>query len=214
VGTKNLFKLPQLKRGTKNKMNKSKAFTLIEVLTAMTIGILIIMAVYEVYNISYKSYKKNFASAELTQNARVALERMSRDLRQTTEILTNLPEDPGAGTPPSEIKFQDGHNFWPTSGQIQYITYYLSGTDLHRRLSHYTFTVPCETAPSITWVLWSTRDGSNSLAPECTDSDVVKAEKISSLEFWGVKVITINLATSDETSTYHFETKTLGRNIQ
>jgi len=195
-------------------MNKSKSFTLIEVLTAMTIGVLIIMAAYGVYNISYKSYKKNFASAELTQNARIALERMSRDIRQTTEILTNLPEDPGAGTPPSEIKFQDGHNFWPTSGQIQYITYSLSGTDLHRKISHYTFTVPCVTAPSSTWVLWSTRDGDNNLPTECADTDVTKAEKISSLQFWGVKVITINLNVSDGVSTYQFETKALGRNIQ
>jgi len=180
----------------------------------MTIGALIIMATYGVYNISYKTYKKNFASAELTQNARIALERMSRDIRQTTEILTALPEDPGAGTPSSEIKFQDGHNFWPTSGQIQYITYSLSGTDLHRKLSHFTFTTPCETAPASTWVLWSTRDGNNNLPAECTDSDVVKAEKISSLQLWGVKVITINLNVSDETSTYQFETKSLGRNIQ
>lgn len=195
-------------------MNKSKAFTLLEILTAISIAMLVIIASYEVFNISYKTYKKNFASAELSQNARIALERMSRDIRQTTEILTSLPEDALAGAPATEIKLQDGHNFWPTSGQIQYITYYLAGTDLHRRLSHYTFTLPCETAPTSTWVLWSTRDGENNLPTECTDTDVTKAEKISSLQFWGVKVITINLATSDETSTYHFETKALGRNIQ
>lgn len=200
-----------------------KAFTLVEILTVVFLATLIIIAAYTIYLISYKSYKKNTASAELTQNARIALERMSRDIRQATEILTDLPEDPEAGTPPQEIKFQDGHNML-AGGQIQYIRYYLKAPDppdpehpnifdLYRKVTHYAF--GDSTDPN--WVLWSTLDA-NGLSPHeypnSDQSDQIKAEKISTLQFWGTNVITINLEVSDGTTTYNFQTKSLGRNVQ
>lgn len=194
------------------KLSKTKhqSFTLIEMLTVVFLSMVIIVAGYSLYVMSYKSYQRNSASAELTQNARIALERLSRDVRQAIEILNNLPEDPSAGTPPSEIKFQDGHNFWPpANGKIQYITYYLSGTDLYRKMSHYAF----PTNPD-DWVLWSTLDDSGQPATEYTDSDQIKAQNISSLQFWGKNIITVHLEVSNDTSTYTFETKSLARNIQ
>lgn len=97
-----------------NRYHTKKAFTLVEILTVVFLGTLIIMAAYEVYLMSYKSYKRNSQSAELTQNARIAMERFSRDIRQAEEIVTVLPADPSAGAPPSEIKFQDGHTIYAT----------------------------------------------------------------------------------------------------
>lgn len=185
-----------------------RGFTLVEILTAVFFGAVIILAAYAVFLISYKSYQRNFTSGELTQNGRIALERLSREIRQASEVLTALPVDPGLGAPPSEIKFQDGHNML-LGGQIQYITYYLSGTDLHRKQSHYAFA----DSPS-QWVLWSTLNGEGDLPTEYVDLDQIKAEKISLLQFWGVNVITINLAVSDGEMTYYFQTKALGRNIQ
>ncbi len=188
-----------------------KGLTLIEILVAMAISIVIIMASYEVYNISYKSYKKNYAMAELSQNARIALERMTRDIRQTMEILTDLPTTPD--TPETEIKFQDGHTYL-TNGRIQYITYYLNGTNLNRKRSHYTFTIPCETADPSTWVLSSARDALEQPPAECDDEDSPRAEKITNLQFWGTSVVFINLTVSDGTNTYTYQTEALGRNVQ
>lgn len=185
-----------------------KGFTLVEILTVVFLATLIIVASYTLYLISYQSYQRNSANAELTQNARIALERISRDVRQAVEILTDLPDDPGLGTPSSELKFQDGHNILE-GGQIQYVTYYLSGTDLHRKISHYTFT----TSPD-EWVLWSTLNEGGNSPTEYTDLDQIKAEKISQLQFWGTQVITIHLAVSNDTNTFYFETKSLGRNVQ
>lgn len=176
---------------------KSKGFTLVEILTVVFLGTIIIIVSYTVYLMSYKSYQKNSVSSELTQNARISLERMSREIRQANEILTNLPENQTGA--PSEIKFQDGHVITP----IQYIRYYISGTDLHREVSHYCLT------PCTEWVPWSTQN-----ADEYIDLDQIKAEKISSLQFWGEGVITLRLAVSDDQSTYTFETKTLTRNAQ
>ncbi|KKQ90293.1 MAG: hypothetical protein UT15_C0016G0005 [Berkelbacteria bacterium GW2011_GWA1_39_10] len=208
---------------TKFKIKKQKnGFTLVEILTVVFLATLIIIAAYTVFVMSYKSYQKNTANSELTQNARIALERMSREIRQAVSIETTLPIDPSAGTPASELKFQDGHDFWPTpipsssptptptpsasvspsTGKIQYITYYLSGTDLHRKKSHYAFT----DAPD-TWL------AIGSLAPEHTDLDEIKAQNISSLQFWGNKAITINTTASNGSSSYTFETISYGRNL-
>lgn len=193
-------------------MKKNKGLTLIEILVALSISMVIIIAAYEIYNISYKSYKRNFAMAELSQNARIALERITRDFRQTIELVSDLPETP-EGVPSSEIKFQDGHRYI-TDGVIQYVTFYLSGTTLKRKVSHYTFVTPCETAPSSTWVLHSTRDELGVEPGVCTDEDLPRAEKITNLQFWGTSVITINLTVSDGTNTYNYQTKAFGRNVQ
>ena len=225
---KEVFKPLQSKQNIKEMKNfqnrRRKGFTLLEMLTVVFLSLVIVVAGYSLYVMSYKSYQHNSASAELTQNARIALERMTRDIRQCVEILTVLPADPDSGTPVEELKFQDGHNFWPadlpsptpsptgspTTGKIQYITFYLSGTDLHRKLSHYAFGGPSDN----NWVLWSTLDTDGNQPTEYTDLDQIKAEKVETLQFWGEEIITINLEVSDGTTTYPFQTKVLGRNIQ
>ncbi len=199
--------MSKLKTTTKN-IKRKKAFTLIEILMAVFLGSIIITAAYSVYLISYKSYKKNSANAELTQNARIALERISRDIRQAMDIVTDLPEDPSEGAPSQELKFQDGHDYTST-GQIQYVTYSLSGTDLYRKVSHYYFPAyPDE------WVFWSTTDEDENPPEESTGPDQIKAQNISSLQFWGDQTITMRIEVSDDESTFTFETKTLGRNIR
>ncbi len=198
-----------------SKFKNSKGFSLVEILAVVFLSTIIVAAGYYLYSVSIRSFTKNSASAELTQNARVALERMSRDIRQSVDIVTALPESPDPGPLPSEIKFQDGHNFWPTAGSIQYITYSLSANhELHRKVSHFAF----PDAPD-DWVLWSTIRGTPAHPEYPTEysdpnDDVVKAEEITTLQFWGNQLVTINLTVSDNVNTYQFETKTLGRNVQ
>ncbi|MFA6493090.1 MAG: prepilin-type N-terminal cleavage/methylation domain-containing protein [Patescibacteria group bacterium] len=198
--------MKNLKSKSQN-LKKHQGFTLIEILTALFLGTIIIIVSYTVFLMSYKAYQKHISAAELTQNARISMERMSRDIRQASMIITPLPIDPDAGTPPSEIEFQDGH----VTTQIQYVRYYLSGTDLHREVSHYAFVA---SAPPEDWVTPSTSDGGGNLSTKYTDLDQIKAEKISSLQFWGNAVITIHLNVSDTKSSYTFETKVLARNAQ
>lgn len=189
-----MFKIKMLQ------IQKRKSFTLIELIIVVFIGTLIILATYSVYQASYLSYKKNYSAAELTQNARIALERTSRELRQTNEILENVPPTT------SEIKFQNGHVTDPsTNHAIQYIRYYRNGTDLYRQTSHYYLT-----GYSDDWVLWSTPD-----AIEEQDLPEIKAQNISDFQFiLNGSIVTIDVIVADDRSTYSFETKTLGRNIQ
>ena len=120
------------------KMSKKKSdgFTFGEILVAMTVSILIIGGAYTVYRIAQKSYQITLKKADLVQNARIVLDRMSREIRQATEIATELPpipDDPN-NPPVSEIMFEDGH-----IEIIQYIIYSLEGTQMKRKIRAYYF---------------------------------------------------------------------------
>jgi len=182
-----------------------KGFTLVEILTVVFLGSIIIMTAYSVYLMSYKSYKKQSASAELTQNARIALERISRELRQSPDIITSLPADPQTST--SEIMFQDGHNLLavpPPECEYQYITYKISDGNFIRFTKHYHLidqSVCVKYDPNQSQI-------------EHKDPEQIKAEKLSQLQFWGViPTVTIHLEVSDNQTAYQFETKTTARNI-
>ena len=294
------------------KLNKHRSgFTLVEVMTAVFLGTVIIMAAYWVYQMSYKSYQKSTKSAGLTQNARITMERFTREIRQSQGIVTTLPASQADAV--SEIQFQDGHviggptaspsglptnspsttptstptsspilspspsntavpttseappieqplriaasspsplpasptptiaispspspfispsettsatptlppaptsspssAIYPQPGAIQYITYYLSGTDLHRRLTYYF----CPSA-SGTWVSYNAVcSAPDPLTPANNPyRDDILAQNVTSLKFWGITVITMDMTVSDTQSTYYFETKAYARNV-
>lgn len=198
-----IFKWPVLKLNDRLK----QGFTLIEILVAMSISVLIVAVIYGVYVSSNRYYYKNLAQAELTQNGRIALERISRDLRQAVRIIASLPsnENDMLNPPPSEIFFQDGHN----TTKIQYIRYKLIDNTLKRELLHYYFATN-----SSVWVNWNSKDQMQNPPIESIDESVVKADKISSLQFYGTKNITISLTVSDGINNFSFKTEVFGRNIQ
>ena len=78
-----------------------------EVIIVIAVFILIIVVVYSVYALSQNAYSKGERLAEVVQNARVILERASREIRQAREIVTELPDEKIDAS--SEIQFEDGH---------------------------------------------------------------------------------------------------------
>lgn len=195
------FKCQQLKPRDK------RGFTLLEILVAISLSSMLLGALYGVYITSYRTYKRSVAKAELNQNARIAMERITRDLRQTERIVTALPPDDtdALNPPPSEIEFQDGHN----TAKIQYIKYFLSSTNLQRQVIHYYFT-----SDPNTWVTWDAQDQYGNAPSASIDEDTTRADKITSIKFYGVKLITVELVASDENGSYTYKTEVLGRNIQ
>lgn len=179
--------------------------TLIEMLVAISLSVIIVSALYYVFNTSYKSYKSNSSKAEINQNARIALERISRDLRQTNSIVSPLPPsdtDP-LNPPASSLEFVDGHN----TTKLQYINYLLVNGELHRQVIHYFFT-----SDTNAWVPKNALQDNQ--GPEFSiDEDTVKADKVTSLEFFGSNVINIILTTADKGQSQTYETQVLGRNI-
>ncbi len=89
------------------KLFLQKGFTLAEMIIVITIFILIIVVVYSTYVLSRRACLEGEKVAEVVQNGRVILERMSREIRQAREIVTEIPEE--RVNPSNEIKFQDGH---------------------------------------------------------------------------------------------------------
>lgn len=184
-----------------------KGFTLIEVLIVIVAGTLVLTAIFSVYVVNSRSYRQSVNQQELAQNARISLERMSRDIRQAERMVTSLP--PTAtdqlNPPPDAVQFQDGHE----TTKIQYIKYYKQNQNLKRQVLHYSFT----SNPTV-WVSWTAQDQLGNPPTEHIDEDVVKAEKISALKFYGNKVIDIEMQVQNNADTFNFRTRVWGRNIQ
>lgn len=154
-------------------------FTLFEILVALSLFVVIILIVGSIFILSQRSYSKGAGEAELTQNVRVALDRISRELRQTTNIITALPatnSDP-FNPPTEEIFFQDGHNI----SQITYIRYYLDGTNLMRKHAAYYF------EPQTTlYVPYNSIDPYGDPPQEyIIENPVIVSEYFNKLNFWG-----------------------------
>lgn len=180
--------------------------TLIELLMAMSISIMLLAALYAVYSTSYQAYKSSINKAELNQNARISLERIGRDLHQTSQIITIIPiDDTNPLNPPAnELQFVDGHN----TAKIQYIRYFRQNNDLRRQVIHYYFSSDIDT-----WVAWNAQDDFDQPPIEQIDEDVIKADKITSLKFFGDNLVTIQITASNNYGNYNYQTKVLGRNI-
>lgn len=84
-----------------------KGFTLTEMTVVIAIFSLIIATVYLIFVLNQRVYLAGEEMAEITQNGRVILERMTREIRQAKEIVTKLPKE--RVSPANEIIFQDGH---------------------------------------------------------------------------------------------------------
>ena len=84
-----------------------KGFTLTELLLVISLLLIITSAISGINLLSQRAYQEGEAAVEITQNGRVILERMAREIRQTKEIITELPEEKIDSS--EEIMFHDGH---------------------------------------------------------------------------------------------------------
>ena len=141
--------------------------SLIELLIAIFVFTTILTVAVSAYLMGQKAWQKGVELNEITQNSRIAIDRIARELRQTQEIISSLPG--------SEIEFQDGH-----SEELQYLRYYLDNKVLHRQIIAYLL--------NDTPVKWNTLD-----AEKTIKEDQVIAEYINSLQFSGSKLIQINV---------------------
>jgi len=72
-------------------IKKQKGLTLSELTIAVVIGLLILLIISSVFLLNQKVLRKSNAKAELIQNARIAIDLMSREIRQANKIVTTLP---------------------------------------------------------------------------------------------------------------------------
>ncbi|MFH0740003.1 MAG: prepilin-type N-terminal cleavage/methylation domain-containing protein [bacterium] len=197
-------------------INSKQGFSLVEVLVAMAIFVVAIVLVFSIYFTSQKFYQKTETKAEILQNARVVLERMTRELRQTQNIVTALPQTPD--NPPSEIEFQDGHSPSPyvsLGSDYYYIRYYVSTStgEVSRQYKVYCFD-DCQTCS--TFFKWNDTqmiDGVPTMAHSCLLEDRVVGEYALEMNFWGAGVINISLKLKKLNEQIDFQTNVFGRNF-
>lgn len=184
----------------------SAGFTLLEIIVSVSLFTIIIMLVNEIYTASQRSYNKNSGQGELSQNARVSFDRISRELRQSSDIITTFPAvktDP-LNPPAEQIFFQDGHD----ADAITYIRYYLNGSDLMRQNKAYYFG-----AATSSFVAFNMLDQGGYPPNELIIDDKIIGEYFNGIKFWGSNgIIGMELNLQKNQNSLNIETLIYGRN--
>lgn len=141
--------------------------SLIELLIAIFVFITVLTVATASYIAGQRAWQTGSEINEITQNSRIAIDRLSRELRQTDEIVTNLPS--------TEIEFQDGH-----SEELQYLRYYLDNNLLKRQIIVYELDDDA--------VRWNVPGAEKKIK-----KDQIIAEYITSMQFSGDKLIFISI---------------------
>lgn len=184
-----------------SKQAGQQGFSLIETLVSVSLFVVIMIIITNIYTSVQRNYLAGSDRAEVTQNARVALDRMSREIRQAIDLVGTMPVSTSTAT--TSLEFQDGHD----QSDINYIKYYLSNTNLMRDAKYYYF----NSAPT-THVRWY--DLSGGVRPLSTTSDsVIIGEYFNSLKFYGTSsAVHIDIKVKKNSSSYNLETLLFTRN--
>lgn len=188
-------------------MKNKKGFSLIEVLVTIGIFSIISGAIYSVYLFNQKAYRDSETLIEITQNARVISERMTREIRQAKDIVTDLDdqEPQESVNPATGIIFEDGH----ITDSYNYIRYFKDGADIKREVVGYYFSGN----PGTLVPFGSTPPQGQTLATTTLESAKVIGEYASGLKFWGTKLINISVSLQKNGKSILSETGVLVRNF-
>ena len=181
-------------------------FTLFEPLVAITVGVALLSLALSIYILSLRSLNTSQNQRELANNARTVIDRITRDVRQARGIANILPpgKDDPENPPVSEIELEDGN----VSSYIQYIHYYLSGTNLKRQVRQYHFA----DEPGI-YVTFDAEDDFGNQPEVVISDDTTVGQYIDSLLLYGNNVLTIELALSKNSITHSTRTSIYVRNL-
>ena len=194
----------------KKPLNNLKGFTLTELLIMISIFLIVTMAIYSAHLISQRAYRESEMLAELSQNGRIVLERMTREIRQAREIVTELPATSTEAT--STIEFQDGHDL----SYIHYIRYFRDENDntVKREELAYYFSFSGNPNDPTTYVMWNAIPPENEqLVTIILKSPEIIGEYVINLGFWGTRVINIFITLGKEAKSIELSTKIFGRNL-
>jgi len=184
---------------------KRRAFTLIELLVAIAVSSILIVTAVSMYTLIRNSITLDQSRGDMEQNANIALDRLSRDLRQTPDVVTVLPASTtDASVPkPHEIEFEDGH-----TNDLTYRRYYLNGSVLELDTKEYYFA-----SNPATRVKWNaTSGGTSPVSAVISTQDI--ADMVQTLNVYGNdSVMQVEVITTDGgTQTFSLRTTVEGRN--
>lgn len=187
---------------TRNK----KGFTLVEIIISLSISALIFILLSQVYLLAQRTYLQTDSRAEISQNGRVIMDRMIREIRQTPDIVSETPVT-STEPIPSEIIFQDGHN----TDQIKYIRYFLDDdSNITRQLKIYYF----PSQPNYYVHSYDTdKDPPHNPPASLVIDEKIVGEHVSDIEFYGKQPLNINLFLENGDQTSIISTAVYGRNL-
>lgn len=191
----------------KVKFKTNRGFTLTELLVSIVILAIVTGAVFISYSLSQKAYREGERTAEITQNGRVILERITRELHQAREIATELSEEEPQDqvSPLGGIIFEDGHIEDP----YNYIHYFKEEGKIKREVIAYYFSG----SPGI-YVPWDSEPPlGQTLEIETIESTKTIGEYLTALKFWGSNLISIYLSLEKNDKKIDFKTKVFSRNL-
>lgn len=184
-----------------------KGFTLVEVLVVIVIIGLVMGAIYSGYLLSQRASREGEISAEITQNGRVILERMTREIRQAREIVNELPEEEPSAT--STIIFEDGH----ISDPYHYIHYFHENSEkklVKREVVGFYFSSDTEETLVSRDAIPPT---GQTLETKTLEEAVTIGEYVTDLNFWETEVIHVGLTLQKKNKTFKLKTQIFGRNL-
>lgn len=192
-----------MKKNFSKKFNCS-GFTLSEVLVITTLFMVISGVIFLSYSLSNKAYRQGENSAEIIQNGRVIIERISREIRQAKEIVGDFPEEREDAL--EEIIFEDGH----IADSYHYIHYYKLEAEIKREVVGYYFSGDADK----NFVPWDAIPPAGQTLQSLTlEESKTIGEWVSNVYFWGLKVVNISLILEKQGKETKLETKVFGRNI-
>lgn len=166
-----------------------------------------------VYSLFRISMTRDQSRAELSQNARIALDRLTRELRQTPYIVTELPADRGdTSVPqPGEIEFEDGHAEPGDSNYLTYRYYYVSQGILKLEIKEYYFSSnPSQRVRQSDIGVGGEHPVENILSVPAIDI----SENVQSIAFYGSNLLDVQINTADgQNQSYSLRTQVVGRNL-
>ncbi len=163
-------------------LKKQKGISTIEIIVTVIITLTVFTLIISIYLLGQRTFRETGEYAELVQNARVTLDRLARELRQTPEIVTYIPDPELAEPAAHEIEFQDGHDMT----EIKYIRYYLNGSDLYRQIKAYYF----PSLPEV-YVHWNDEDEFGTPPEISLLEDRIVGEYITNIDFIDYPVVNI-----------------------
>lgn len=175
-------------------------FSLIEVMIGLTAITLLLLVTYTIFIAARQTQRRVDARAEVVQNERSILDRLTREVRQANTIATALPA--------TELLFEDGHGNLDNV-PIQYLRYHLQGTDLYREVRYYYFA----SAPD-THVYYNETDDYGNPPSLTTTEDRLIGQYVTSLTFSGHGTITITLTFTLNGETLTTSSDVTPRNIK
>ena len=186
-------------------------FTLVELLVAIIISSILIGVTVQTYTLFRKAVVQDESRSQLNQNGRVALDRLTREIRLTPELLTIFPANVADNSvvQPEEIEFQDGYVSVMDTSYLTYHRYYLNGTTLELDIKQYYFA----SQPTVRVDAASVDSSNNPPISQIISTQAI-AQEVSSFNLYGRKPLQIVLTTSDNfNQLYPLRSNVTGRNI-